>query len=526
LATLAQPQATTAPAGRNRVLAGLMLTMALAAMDATIVATAIPSIVHDLGGFSLFAWVFSIYLLAQAVTIPAYGKLADLFGRKPILMVGTVVFLLGSVLSGVAWNMVALIAFRGVQGLGASAVQATTTTLAGDLYTLEERGRVQGWLASVWGIAAIIGPAIGGFFAEYATWRWIFYLNVPIGAAALLMIGRYLHEQIEPRHRRIDYAGAALLVAGTGLLILGLLTGGVNWGWRSGPSIAIFAGALVALAAFGWQETRAAEPLLPPWVFSRRLLVGANLSGVVLGGLTIGLSTFLPTYAQDVLGADAVGAGFVLAGETVGWTLTAAISARFYLRLGFRDTALVGIGACCASAALFVWLPVAAPAWVAALGCFIMGCGLGLLATATIVGLQSVVGWTRRGVVTGANIFARNIGQAVGAAVFGGIANVTLAGWLRAAPPSLQGQLPASINDASNLLHDGTRASAAALDYVRAGLALAIHHVFIGLAVVAVAGLVVLFATPRHFAYLHFPDDPEGTGLTTENTEGTEKVRI
>ena len=194
----ARPSPATPARVRHRrpVLAALMVSMALSAMDNTIVATAIPQVVRDLGGFTLFSWVFSAYLLTQTVTIPVYGKLADLWGRKPILIVGTIVFLTGSALCAAAWSMVSLIAFRALQGVGAGSIMATVNTLAGDLYDLEERGRVQGWLSSVWGVSAVLGPALGGSLAQYASWRWIFLINLPLGAAAIILIARYLQEHV------------------------------------------------------------------------------------------------------------------------------------------------------------------------------------------------------------------------------------------------------------------------------------------------------------------------------------------
>src|SRR3954467_3435672 len=201
-----------APSRRGLVLVGLMLTMALAAMDTTIVSTAVPQIVDSIGGFSIFSWLFSIYLLPPTVTIPVYGKLADVYGRRPVLLVGIVVFLAGSVLCSAAWSMVVLIVFRGLQGIGAGAIQATVQTVAGDLYSLRERGRVQGWLSSVWAVAAVAGPTLGGLFAAHVSWRWIFLINLPIGAVALTLIVRFLHEGRGPaRRHRIDYAGSALI---------------------------------------------------------------------------------------------------------------------------------------------------------------------------------------------------------------------------------------------------------------------------------------------------------------------------
>jgi EmrB/QacA subfamily drug resistance transporter len=493
-----------APARRGYVLVGLMLAMGLAAMDTTIVATAIPSVVRDLGGFALFAWVFSVYVLVQAVTIPIYGKLADLFGRKPVLIAGIAIFLTGSVLSGFAWNMVALILFRALQGVGAGAIQPIVTTLAGDLYELRERARAQGWISSVWGVSAVIGPAIGGFFAQYASWRWIFFINIPLGIAAIVTINSFLRERVTPRAHHIDYLGSALLALGVGLLIFGTLEGGVGWDWLSPQSLLVFGLALVALVAFALQERRAAEPTLPPWLFARRLVLGSNAAMFAVGVLSIGLTTFLPTYAQGVLGVGAVAAGFILAVMSISWPLSSALSGRFYLRLGFRDTALIGALIAVLSGVIFMLLSQSAPAWLLMLGSFIMGAGLGLLSTPLVVGLQSVVGWERRGVVTGANMFARQLGQAIGAAFFGSIINATLAGWLRQAPPDIAQQIPATLNVTSQVLGGATQLSAAAAAYLRRGIYLGTHDVFLALTVVAVASIGALLLTPRAFTTLEF----------------------
>ena len=225
---------------RGPVLLAVMLSTALVALDATIIATAVPSIVRDLGGFSQFPWLFSIYLLTQAVTTPIYGKLADVVGRRPVLFFGIGVFLLGSVLCGAAWSMPVLIIARAVQGIGAGAVLPVTITIVGDLYSVEERARVQGYVASVWGGAAVLGPTLGGLFSEYLDWRWIFYVNLPIGALAVWMLARSLHEKVEHRRHQIDVAGTLLLTVGFSLVILGLLEGGVAWAWTSPISIAVF----------------------------------------------------------------------------------------------------------------------------------------------------------------------------------------------------------------------------------------------------------------------------------------------
>src|SRR5690242_3079887 len=340
----AEPADTSATRADNRgaVVAALMLTVGLAAIDATIVATAVPQIVADLGGFSLFPWIFSIYLLTQAVTVPIYGRLSDDFGRKPVLLFGVAGFLVGSVLCALAWSMVTLIIFRGLQGLAAGAILPTTTTIVGDLYAPAERGKVQGWISSVWGVSAIVGPTLGGFFAEYWTWRGIFWLNLPIGVGAAWLIHRHLHERVERRTHRIDYAGAATLTAACSLLILALLEGGVSWAWDSTTSLALFVGAAVLLVSFVWIERTVVEPILPLWVFRHRILVAGNVSGLAIGAILIGQTTYVPTYAQRVVGVGAVVAGLAMATMTIGWPIAATLAPRVYLRIGYRPTALVG----------------------------------------------------------------------------------------------------------------------------------------------------------------------------------------
>lgn len=482
------------------VVAGLMLAMGLVALDSTIVATALPSIVGQLGGFSLFAWVFSAYLLAQTVSVPVYGRMSDLYGRKPILLLGVTVFMLGSVLAGAAWNMVALIAFRALQGLGAGAVLSTVNTVAGDLFDLRERGRVQGWLSSVWGISAVVGPTVGGLLSEYATWRWIFYLNVPMTTACLVVLSRYLHEDVTGTRHRVDVVGSVLLTGGVGLVIFALMQGGVAWTWLSAPSLAVFAGGVLVLAAFGLQQRHTAEPTLPPWLFADRRLFGANTATLVFGMLVIGLTAYLPTYAQGVLGAGAVSAGLALAAMSIGWPLASSFSSRLYLRIGFRDTACLGAGLCVLAGGLFTLLPERVPLVVAAVGSMLMGGGLGLVSTPMLVGVQSLVGWDRRGVVTASNMSMRYLGQSMGAAMFAGIANSTLAARLAAAPPSVRPELPTSVDHASQALDGGHRLPPAAAGYLRHSLYLGSHHVFVALLLVAASLLAVLLVvTPRRF---------------------------
>jgi EmrB/QacA subfamily drug resistance transporter len=457
---------------RGPVLLALMMSIGLVALDSTIIATAVPSIVDDLGGFAHFPWLFSIYLLTQAVTVPIYGKLADLVGRRPVMFFGIGVFLLGSVLCGIAWSMPALIVARAVQGVGAGAVQPMSMTVVGDLYSVEERARVQGYIASVWGISSVLGPALGGLFSQYLSWRWIFFVNLPLGALAAWNLVRHFHEKVERRPHRIDYTGAGLLMTGCSLLILGLLEGGVSWAWDSPASAFVLGAGSVAVIAFLLVERRAAEPVLPLWVFQRRTLVGGNLAALSVGALLIGLSSYVPTYVQDVLGTGAVVAGFTVAALTMGWPIAAGYSGRLYMRIGFRDTALIGSAIIITSAVMCTQLTARSAVWQVAAACAVMGVGLGLSSSPTVVAVQSVVGWERRGVVTATNMFCRSIGSAVGAAVFGAIANATLG---------------SQVDDPS-----------------RSTLFAATHNVFLGLVVAGVLGLGALLIMPRRTEPLTF----------------------
>lgn len=495
---------------RGWVLAGLMATMMLAAMDTNIVATAVPQIVGELGGLALVSWVFSIYVLVQTVTIPVYGKLADLFGRKPVLVIGTLVFLAGSAACSMAWDMVSLIAFRGLQGLGAGAVMATVNTLAGDLYSLEERARIQGWLASMWGMAAIAGPLLGGAFVDYATWRWIFLVNLPIGALALVLIGVFLHEHVDRRGARIDWAGAVLVLAALSALIFGVLQGGQAWAWGSTPSLAVFALAALALAALAWVERRAAEPIIPAWLWRNRVLSGANLAMVGMGLVMMAPSIYLPMLMQSVQGLGAIAAGLVLASLNIGWPLAASYSGRFYLRIGFRNTALLGASLLLLASLGFWLLPRPQPVWAVVLDHVALGAGLGFLNTSMMVGVQSVVGWERRGVVTSANMFARYLGQSLGAGMFGAIFNAVVASRLVQAPRSLGGQLPDNLDGMLQALHQaGTAAGVAA--FLKDTIATATGTLYAGMAVAAFFMVLVLLTLPRRFAPLPATPAPAGS---------------
>jgi EmrB/QacA subfamily drug resistance transporter len=449
-----------------------MLSVALVALDSTILATAVPSIVDDLGGFAQFPWLFSIFLLAQAVSIPIFAKLSDLVGRKPIMLIGVGAFVLGSIGCGFAWSMPALIAFRAVQGLGAGAVMPMSMTIIGDLYTVQERAKVQGYVASVWAMSAVVGPTLGGLFVDFADWRWIFFINIPLGAVAAWFLVRRYTEQVERTRPKLDLAGAGLLTAGSSLLILALLQGGVAWSWSSAPSVILFGLSAVLLAGFAVVERRAAEPVLPGWLFRSRLLNSTNLASLAVGVMLIGLVSYIPLYAQGVLGTSALVGGFAVAALTLGWPLAASNAGRIYLRIGFRATALIGAVILVGGAVMLWLISPQSSVWQLAATCFVVGLGLGLSAAPTLIAAQSAVDWAQRGVVTGTNVFARSIGSALGIAVFGAIANASLS-------TRIGGHATTAASIPPEALHS------------------ALHLVFVASAVVAAVLLVAVAIMPR-----------------------------
>ncbi|WP_191283403.1 MDR family MFS transporter [Pseudolysinimonas yzui] len=404
----------------------MMLATGLVAIDSTVIATAVPSIVADIGGFTSFPWLFSIYLLASAVTVPIYAKLADLFGRKPLILWGISVFLLGSILCGFAWDMPSLIVFRAIQGIGAGAILPIVITMVGDIYTLEERARVQGYMASVWAIAAVVGPTLGGVFAQFDLWRGIFFINIPLCLLAGWMIWSRFREKVEPRQHRIDYAGAALLSVSVTLLLLGVLQGGTGWAWDSPQSLAVLGAGALLLVAFVLVERRAAEPILPFWALSRRLLWTTNLLGFCVGAVLIGLTAYVPTFLTVTTGAEPIAAGLALGALTIGWPLAATIAGRLYLRFGFRPTTILGAALLVVSTAGLALSTFSPSIWVVAGLCFLIGAGFGFAAVSSLVAAQSSVDWSERGVVTGTQLFSRSIGQSIGAAALGAVANAVI----------------------------------------------------------------------------------------------------
>lgn len=466
--------------------------MLMAAIEGTIVATAMPSIAAQLGGFSLYSWVFSAYLLTQAVTIPIFGKLADLFGRKPVFIVGVLVFLLGSVLCGFAHSMEVLIAFRFIQGVGAGAVQPMTMTLAGDLYSLEERGRIQAYFSAVWGSSSVIGPLTGGLIVQYGHWPWIFWLSVPFGLISVLLVGYFLRERVQAKQHSIDYAGAALFFVGLSTLMLAL-TQSSDWG--GGVLTALFVLAGVMLLLFIAQERRAVEPMMPLPLWRQPLIAAANGATLIAGIIMIGLIAYLPTFVQGVLGGSALMAGFALSAMSMGWPLASMVGARLLVSHGSRFTSRIGAVVMLLGTLLVATLS-GYGVYAAAMGSFMVGVGLGFMNTTFIVAIQASVGWQQRGVATATNLLMRIMGNALGAAIFGGLLNISLQRHIEG--QGLGDRL--SSRDLPDLLSGGEHAAAeidgSLLQVLHDGLAQGLSAVFWGLAGFALIALLMAWRVP------------------------------
>ena len=469
----------------------------MSAIEGTIVATAMPMIVSDLGGFSLYSWVFSAYLMMQAVTILIYGKLADLFGRKPVFIFGIVMFLIGSLLCGIAASMGMLIVFRLIQGFGAGAVAPIAATIVGDLYTVEERGKIQGYLSSVWGISAILGPLLGGVFVQYASWSWVFWVNIPIGVLALAGIVFFFHEEIQRKKQSVDYLGAFLLLIAVVAFMLVLIQGGTVWAWSSMQIVSLSSIAITFSLGFLFWELRFHEPMLPLRLWSAREMVLANLATFSANMIIIGVSTFLPAFVQGVSGHRPIVAGFTLTTMSIGWPIAAAIAGKMMANVRFRQIAAVGSFTLIIGTAVFMFvMPDLNPIWAGAAS-FIVGFGMGLASTTFIVAIQSSVDWGMRGIATANNMFMRMLGSAVGAALFGGILNNQMARYLQKHAAFLDDALTKDV--ASLLINDPKKRilSEEALRLLQDGLAYGLHQVFICLFIIAIITFLFVLLMPR-----------------------------
>jgi MFS family permease len=408
---------------RTLVLAAVMAANFMIAIEATIVSTAMPQIVGQLGGLQLYSWVFSAFLLTQTATTVVFGKLADLIGRKTVMLTGIAIFLAGSVLCGLAWSMPSLIAFRLVQGVGAGAVQPVAMTIVGDLYSAHERGKIQGWLASVWALSAVLGPLAGGLIIQHFSWAWIFWMNLPIGALAAGGFWAYLHEKAGRGRGQIDHLSAGLFTIAIAAIMADLTALSAS----DGTDIALIAAvAVVAIALFVMQERRSPEPMISLELWGRRPIAAANGASLLSGMVMIGLTTFLPVFVQGVMQKSPLIAGFSLSVMVLGWPVGATIGVRGFRRFGVRAVLRTGGALVPVGASVFVVLGADSSPIAAGLGSLIVGLGMGLLSSASIILIQEIVDWSERGSVTASYLFARNLGSTFGATIFGSVLNLGL----------------------------------------------------------------------------------------------------
>lgn len=480
--------ARTAPAGSplRLVLPGVMLGLFLGAMESTAVATAMPTVIASLGGLALYSWVFSAYILTGTVAMPLWGKAADLFGLRGTYLAGLGVFLLGSILAGLAPSMGWLVACRALQGLGGGALIPLGMTLIAELYGLEARARMQGYFSATWGVASIVGPLIGGFLTDHLSWRWVFYVNVPFGLLAGAAIGWALREQGRPRGRVVvDLVGAGLLTAGLVALLLGLAGGlplasagrAVHW-----PLLALAAG---LLAAFLLWERRAPEPLLPLDLFANRMFRAAAVSGFLAGMAMFGTISFIPLFVQGVLGGTATQAGTALTPFVLGWVSFSVISARLLLRVGYRWPVLAGMSCLAVAFLLMSHMGLGTSRAVTGRNMLLAGMGMGLIMVPLLIAVQNAVPRRNLGAATAATTFFRAIGGAVGVAVMGAVLSTQLAArWTPGAGASPWRDVEAL------LVHPTLRLGlpAAVLGAFRQALASALHAVFlVGFAIACLA---------------------------------------
>src|SRR5579884_1988382 len=463
----------------TRILAptiAMLVSIFVAAMDVAIMSTVMPTVVGQLGGLPLYSWSFAAYLLTSTTTLPLYGKLADLYGRKPIFLLGMGLFVLGSFLAGAAASMEQLIVFRAVQGLGAGGTLPIAITIAGDLFPLEQRAKIQGVISSVWGVAAVLGPLIGSAIVAQTSWRWVFWINLPIGLLTAAVLAATLHERVQRRPHQIDYLGAALLTAGITALLLALVEGG-----QSGFYTPVVGGLLVVaallLALFVENERRAPEPMVPLSLLRQRLLGLTSLCGLVLGGCIYSASTYVPLFVQGVLGGSPREVAWASATISVAWTLGSLLGSRSLISLG---------------AGLLVRLTSASQLSEVLTAGALLGLGLGVSATAFIVVVQTAVGWDQRGIATATHQFFRSIGGTIWVSVQGAALSATTAAGLAAAGLQLPGGRALQLGELSTVLEPASRAllQPHAARQLAEVLGAGLHQVFLLYLVLALAGLL------------------------------------
>jgi MFS family permease len=437
--------AVMSAAMRRRIVTAMLISTFMAAAEVTVISTAMPTIVARLGGFDLFTWAFGVYLLGQAVTTPIYGRLADLYGHRAVYLGSTALFLVGSLLCGLAWSMPALIVFRAIQGLGAGGLMPLATMIISDVAVPADRPRLLSYVTGIWGIAAILGPLIGSLCVSTVGWPFVFWINLPIGAITIALVMRNLKQPAGHRPPgRIDAIGSGLLAVGVGAAMAAL----IQWDMLAAETIALLCvAAVIALAGFAVRERRAEQPMLAAHLLRNPVIVAANVAGVLCGALVIEASAFIPAWVQGVPGRSALAAGFAMGLLTLSWTATGMSLGQVLGRLSIRTVAFVAALAMVLGSAGLLGLP--RWGWPMLLAASVpLGAGLGATSLVFTVAVQAAAARDDRGRATSLYYFSRLIGQAVGAAAFGGVMNASLS----AGGPAMHGALRALMDPASRRL--------------------------------------------------------------------------
>jgi EmrB/QacA subfamily drug resistance transporter len=470
---------------RGLVVVAIMASMAMIAIEATIVSTAMPQIAAQLGQINLYSWVFSSFLLTQTATTVVFGKLADIYGRKPMILIGIALFLFSSLLAGFAWSMPSMIAFRLLQGIGAGAIQPVAMTVVADLFPGNQRGKVQGYLASVWALSAVVGPLLGSLIIHNLPWAWIFWINVPVGVLAALGFVLFLHEQKPAKVVSIDVLGAVLFAVAISSLMIAMTQ---TEGAASGHTFAALVVFVIALACFIWQERRAEAPMVAPGLWLKRPVAFANLAVFFASMSIMGLTTFLPMYVQTVLDRSPLVAGFALTMLLLGWPCGATIASRQFSRYGLRPIMITGSVCIPVGTSLFVLLTPSSSVLLAGAGSLVMGFGMGLLNIGALILTQESVLWSERGSATASNVFSRNLGSTLGAAVLGAVLTYGLA-------HTTNGEVITP--DQLRALLNGTGVAISDAHEIRLALQHALHSTFIAMLLISALVVPACMGVPR-----------------------------
>ncbi len=497
------------PMQRRLVTIGVITGMFLGALEATVVGTAMPTVVARLGGIEIYSWVFSIYLLTSTVTMPIWGKLSDLYGRRLFYLIGVGLFMLGSALSGQSNSMHELIAYRAIQGMGAGALLPLGLTIIGDIYSLTERARMQGLFSGVWGIASMSGPLVGGLITDHISWRWVFYVNVPFGLAAFVLIGLMLKEPPTERQVQIDYRGAVSFTAAITLFMLALMEGGRSYGWDSPFILSLWAGSAISFWLFISFERKAHEPILPWSLFRENRFVRITaINGLLAGMAMFGAISFIPLFVQGVIGTSATRAGSVLVPLTIGWTGCSIIASRLLLVVGYRPLVIAGMGSLTVAFLVMTQFSPTSSWPLIYSDLFLVGTGMGFSMVTLLIAVQNSVQRSQMGMATSATQFFRVIGGAIGVAIMGTVMTLRMKSHLfdpTLASNEQGGEITRLLQHPDALIDPLARKglSPEVLAVLQSVLADALRGVFwVGL-VVAVLALVSAFFVPKGKAQEH-----------------------